>query len=575
MILFAALLCASLLFVACGEPQEGNADSTPATNGGKPTDMVIADATEQDTKKHEIHNYFDLVSEQKDVLLSTVTRIDGEVISYDREYNLAVICKKDLDLYNRVTETWNVYDLNSGKIIHTESVTNAYMAEASEKTELTVTIEYPVIRVERKYGIDTEETPATYEVSYFMAKDGSGEAIHTTTEKEFAMHNYQNGLVCVEMGDKMFWIDKNLEIIRSVETIFAGGYDVEVFSSEYKGYLYSWEKQNGEIFNDELNNELLIFNHEGMVSARYLADKDSFIKVFVLNNGNALVQEYKRVTIYDKYDFVLNGTRYTVKSSIVDHVTGATETVEPGFIVSSLVTKYYQGKNDVEQLVLTGADNYAYLYNYANGYVAKHASLSVLDNSLKKLFTLENETYGVDFSTGVFAIRDDMYGTTVKTEDNYYSALFDLDGNLISYINGVRYATDKYIITDTAIYDYNMKSVFNVQDSGMSYAHFEDNVIYLSYNNYETGAVEYYAIRSDSKTPELFADGVKFTVNESVIGEGYYTLYDVERDVYVIYNSNGDALITSYENIRSSVDMSDVRLFSTTFNGEKIVYVVK
>lgn len=567
-ILIAAFLSLSLLFVACKKPQEGSETDTATPEAVKPEDMTIADAEEQDTAKYEIHNYFDLKSDKEDPAPSAVSRIEGDLVSYDRMHNLAVICEKDLDLQNMVTETWKVYDLATDTVIHTETVTNAYKAEATQRTNLSVTVQYPVIRVSRSYntGVIEEngESEYTFNVSYYLARDNGGMALHTTEDTEFNIYNYSNGLVCVELGDKMFWIDKNLEVVRSIETIFANGYDVEGFDSEYKGYLYSYDDE-----------ELLIFNREGKVSATYKAGKDSRITVSVLGNGNALVQELTSVTIYDSYDFVLRGERYTVKSSIIDFITGATEEVDIDFLVTNLTSSYWQERNEPEDLILKNADNFGYVYNFANGCIAKSASLCVLDNSLNKLFTLKNENYGVDFAYGTFAIRDDLYIATVNTDGREYAAIFNLKGELISYINNNVTFTDKYIVSDTTVYDYNMNPVFDIEGSGMSVKYVTDDTIYLSYNNFKTGAVEYYVIRSDSKSPELLADGVNYRLVINQTGRDCYVLYDVERDAYVAYNDNGEELIVSYEPFFSINKLENVMLFRTTFNGEAVVYVVK
>ena len=574
LILLAAILSFALLFVSCA-PAATDTDTssesatTPTaseTESEKADDEAIADAAEQDTEKHEIHNYFDLVSEEDDVLLSQVSRLEGELVGADSAHNLVILRDKNLDSMNQIIDTWTVYDLAADKAIFTDKVIYPYMAEPFEKTGLTVSLNYPVIQTVRTTCYETEEGvyDYSYDVSYYLANaEEYKEAIHTTDTRDFDIHKYDNGLVCVELGDKMFWIDKNLEIVRSADAIFANGYDVDAFDSEYKGYLYSYNEK-----------ELLIFNRSGIVSGRYVAGNDSMINSFVLNNGNVLIQELTVVGIYDSCDFVLEGTRIAVKSFIMNFISGECEEIDLDFVVSSIVTKYYQDKNDESNLVLVGADNYGYVYDFANGYIAKGASLCVFDDSMNKLFALENDTYGIDIDEDVYAIRDDLYTTTVKTEGAYYTAIFTLDGELVSYVNGEVSLTDKYIVSNTAIYDYNMNKVFDVIGNGYTFGDVIGNDIYLTKNNFTTGAEEVYVIHSDSKAPELFADGVSFKV-DTVSDAGYYVLYDIERDVYVAYNLNGEELIVSHNEFYGIGECEDACVFATVFNGELVMYVVK
>ncbi len=574
LILLVAVLSLTVLFIACDQTQP-EAPSETGTQGEtveSTEEGTIAEIfDEQETAKHEIHNYFDLVVEEDELPFEQISRLDGEIVSVDSEHNLAVISTKDLDNDNMVHETVTVYDLLTGEAILTKSVSNAYMAKEDDKTVLDVSIEYPVIRVcYTSCEEDGGYYDYSYEVSYYQAKK-DGECIHTTTDNSFSYSYFDNGLVCFEMGDRVVWIDGDMDVIRTVESVVANGYDVNGFNSEYKGYLYSWNEE-----------ELLIFNRSGVVSGKYLAGNDSTISVNVLNNGNALIQEFTEVGIYDSCDFVLEGVRYVMKSSIMNFITGELTEIDLDMVVSEVVTRYEQESNEENSLVLINdSENYGYVYKVANGKISVRAELCVLDNELNVIFTLKNDTVGVCLEAGITPMNDSLYTAVVLSGKVAHAEIFDLDGNSISHffsalgltssVNAT--VTDKYIVTEETIYDYRLNPLYSIVDNGYVYLGVENDNIYLQKRNFETGAVEIYVITPESSAPELFVDGVDYKFYD--VGEGYYVLLDIENEVYRLYNTEGVELLVSHEYLYVSDASDDGLLVATTFGGEDVVYVIK
>ena len=573
LILLLAVLSLAVLFVACDQTQTeapsetGTQSETVVENNEEQTIGEIA--TEQETVKHEIHDYFDLVDKVEDPIFTEISRLDGNIVSEDIRYNLVAISTKDLDNQNIVTETVTVYDLLTGETILTQSVSNAYMADDEDFVELSVTIDYPIIRV--SYTSCEEEDgnlEYSYEVSYYQSKK-DGECIFTTTDDSYEYEVLDNGLSRIVMGDKTFWIDGDGDVVRSIETIVAGGYDQVNVNSEYKGYIYSWN-----------NKELLIFNRSGIVSGRYLAGSDATISVNVLNNGNALIQEFTEVTVYDSYDFALNGTRYVMKSYVMNFITGEATEIDLNMVISSVITKYEQDANDERMFILTkGSENYGYVYRVANGSIAVNAELCVLDNDVNILYTLKNDTFGLALEMGVIPLNDNVYMAVVNTNGYEHFEMFDLEGNSISQslsMVGTAFdasLTDKYIVTDNVIYDYGMNPVYSIIENGYYLIGVENENIYLGKRNFATGAVETYVITPESKTPELFIDDRTYDLDD--VGYGYYVLYDVEQDVYRLYNIEGVELLVSHESLYVSIASEEIVLVSTTFNGEDVIYVIK
>jgi len=591
--LLVAILSLAILFAACdstgGEELSGTgsdsgteASTAGGTESGADTDTDASTADEGETEivdeqenaNHEMHSYFDLDDKAEADPLASISRIDGEIVQVDDENNLAVIVRKDLDNMSNVVKTVEVYDLLTGEVIRTDSVTYPYGGYPNDIVELDVSIIYPVIKVQKTSrtvtdngvdiddrGDDTYET--SYSVSYYLAcKDG--ELLHSTDSTECDTYEYDNGLVCVEMGDRLVWIDKNLNQIRQVEKIFADyNYSVYpwMFDSEYKGYLYSYD-----------DSSLMIFNHAGMACGTYRAGEDSRISCFVLDNGDVLIQEFTSVGIYESCDFVIMGTRYTMKSMIMDVVDGSVTEVELDFIVNDLESEYGQESHEPRIKLANGRDNLAVVYKVADGYVSQYASVCVLDNDCNVVYTVKNDTDGVTFEYGMTYIGNGKYIAGMNSDGYYWEAIFDLDGNFISAVSFASNITDKYIVSDKAIYNYKMELVYDMEANGYIYEGIACNKIYLSKINFESGAEELYVFTYGAKQPELLVDGIQEELEYA--DEYVYVVYNVEDDVYVVYNHADEELLVSHERVME-FECDGVYLISTTFNGEPVVYVVK
>ena len=577
--LLAAVLSMLFIFVACDGETETEAPSdtdkvvetvTDAESTGE-TDVDTTSDTEtktpeETTAPHEIHNYFDILQEKSDIPLDDVSRIDGQIDAYYPDDNLAVISKKDLDTMNNVVHTIDVVDLITGETLMTKSISNPYGASYEDVTTLKIEVDYPIIRVEKKYYEEVGEGfyldyDTKYSVEYYLAEK-DGELLHTTDKTYWDVQEFGNGLVRAQLANEIKWIDKNLDVIRTVKTIASTGYDVESFDFEYKGYMYT-----------STDTKLMIFNRSGICCAIYTADDNSEMNYFVLNNGNVLVQEITPVSNFESCDFVLNGNRFILKSSIVNFVNGETTEIELGFLVDSLETKYYQKAVESNALILKkGYENYATVYNVANGSIAKHADLVVVSNELEVLFTFSNDAEGVDLAyDDIWYVTDDYYA--IYVDDYSYVggyAIFDYYGELISYVvDSAEMIGNGYFVTANGIYDVNMDLVIDLLAEGYS----DRNNGFFSKMNYKTGGEEYYLFSAQSEEMKMVADGVDMTFVDST--SSIYVLYDVENDVYVAYNMWGDELVVSYEELTLYDVNDEFNFISTNLDGKSIIYIVK
>ena len=545
-----AVLSLSLLLISCSEANESNGEDVPPIS----PDSGVS----QNAIAHEIRDYFVLEGELETANYSQISRINGEIVDKDTEHNLLAVKTKDLDVKNRVKETIKVYDLNTGDVINVQSVTNDLYADAKKKTELSVDIDYPIIRVVRK-SVD-EDDKLTYDVSYYLAKNDS-KSIHSSDNNAYEMKRFENGLVACKMGDEVLWIDKDMEIVRTVDAVVANGYEIDSFNAEYEGYVYVWN-----------SNSIQIFDRSGICCAAHKLSDSIWMSCYVLNNGNVLIQEREKVDEFTPCDFILRSERYTVTSYIMGYKDGAITPVELDYLVVDLETAYDEEYYLPFELA-EGRANGAFILRFANEMLAVSSEYVVMNDAIEIEYSLKNTTPGV-YLTSAYALNANYYVAYVEAGGCTRPYIFDLDGNKISaYADG--YVNGKFIVTEGAIYDYSMNVLIDLEKSDVKYENIvvdemTDNV-YLSKFNYQTAQEEWYLFDGTAAEPRLFTDGK----DSQFMGAGNGICVTVSDDnVYTLFSADGTELLVTYGFPR--IDMFDeLIVISTEFEGDPVVYVLK
>lgn len=569
--LLAAMLSFALLFSAC----EGTApvtDGAGTSGSGQETTAKAPEKTQKETGKQEvsqdpIHQYFDLIDEEDKIAYAKVERMDGELLEYDREHHLVSILTKELDTENKVIETVKVYDLKTGEVINEQSVSNLLYAPEVERVELDVDIEYPVIRVS-KQSWDKDAERSVYDVSYYLAKKDA-EVLRQTNKGNYSVKYFDNDLVAVDMGDDVLWIDRNMEIVRTVDSVVANGYPIEGFGAEYQGYLYAWNQQ-----------ELQVFNRAGMCCATYTIDHVGMLSPHVLDDGDVLIQDLEFVDEFTACDFVLYGQRCLLKSYVMSFLDGTVKEVDLDYVVDSLDTAYGD-ETEMPFELAEDRENQALIYRFANGQLSHFAEYVVMNNDLTIEYTLKNETVGVVLEDA-YAISNDFYIAPIKTGGFAQDHIFSFDGKPITpYVDG--WVNEKYIVTESAIYDFNMKKVFEIKgsafDGGNLMVDTKSCNVFLSKANFETGKTEWYLFNGEEDEPVLLTDGAKSTL--SWVGDGCYVLETGLRNTelsgkeYTVCSADGTVLMMTACSDLSIRHLDGMLLVTAEFEGNPIVYVVK
>ena len=578
-ILLAALLCLTMLITACadaGVPDDS--ETTPDASSDSATTTVDGESgdseetTEEEVTlpeeiKHEVHDWFVLMDKDGPENLSDISRIEGEVIRQDLDHNLVVIRDRDLDSYNNVVTKLSVYNvLTNETLVEAEAKSPLYCQVEEDEVNLSVTINYPVIRVLKSYYVNDEPV---FDADFYLAKAGEGNCIHSIEQADadlisssFRLENLYNGLVKVTLGDTVMWIDRDMQIIRSVPAIAQNGYATN-FSGEYQGCLYTLDEDY-----------VRVFNRQGLCSAEYLLQDvvNGYLESFILDNGNVLIHEYTYKKDYEAYDFAIDGDRFTVKSFVLDFDEGTLTEVDLDFVVTGVQTAYGDtdtGRFDMKLAV--GLDNQAYIHRFANGSINTYPEYVVLSNDLEVQYTLKNTTLGVDMAT--LAVIDNYhYSAYVDAGVGAGYYVFDLDGNVVAYDVDGYLSGGFQMIGNGYFYNGAGELVFDASAEDYRVLGISDYMITISKRNLVTGGFEAFLMDLRTKKKVQISDGIETTLAGS--GDGYYTIRDINTGIYTVYTMDGAALLVSAEACTVTI-YDDIYLIETYFDGEAVLYVVK
>ena len=599
LILLAAILSLTMLAAACTNVGDTSADTSDGTSTD--TSVSTSDSTSDDTTDgtdgdgtesvageeeqepetdaaHELHDWFILKEEDELKNLSNVTRLEGEIVEADFEHNLIVVQNLDLDKYNNVVKKLTVINVLTGeKLAEAEATYPLNTPVEEDQVTLSVDIRYPVIQITKFYYVDDK---AVYDADYYLAKADKNNCIHSMDQADpalvpadFSVNSVQNGLVKATMSDKVMWIDKDLNVVRTADAIVENGY-ANSFDAEYQGCLYTFDDEDtGNICT------VRVFNRQGLCSAEYSCKdlKDTRLFAHVLDNGNVLIQQETKVDEYTVCDYTIEGDRYTIKSMILDFDNGTLTEIDLDFVVRGLATKYAQNRdhNSFPFDLVAGKENQAYIYRFVNGSINTYPEYVVMSNELKVEYSVKNPTRGVNLST-IRVIDNRHYSALVDSGLVSGRYVFDLDGNIVSYNVSATNVGNYRVTYDGYVYNAEGKLVYDANANGYVYERSTADRFYLSKVNYVTGGTEtYYVMYKDlasgNVTPVLLADGVEQSV--PYMDDDVYVLYDEEAETYTVCATDGTELLVT-SRLTSVEAYEDYVVIGTVFDGKDLIYVL-
>ena len=205
----------------------------------------------------------------------------------------------------------------------------------------------------------------------------------------------------------------------------------------------------------------------------------------------------------------------------------------------------------------------------------------VLSNDLAIEYTVKNTTPGREFDT-ITLINAQLYSMDVSEGGSYQTYLFDLDGKMITPITDDYEFIDNYIVTENAIYDYDMQVVYEIPNTyDFVSADQDSNRIYFARTNFETGLLEISLFDGEKKEPVIWNDGSK-EVFYTMFDDGIYLTYNIENETYNLYAADDTQLVSIFA---QTLDIESLfRIYYTNngclvmegeFNGNDFVFIIK
>ena len=533
--------------------------------------------------------------------LSNIYQLEGTLESYNEEFNVVALRSEQLDAQLGISSSVSIYDLTTGMLVHRiDDQKSYYSGFVSYRVSLDY---YPVIETSVSY-YDTDEDGNEFlrtKYSYCMRTDIGITSLGLESEDQIKAATVSNMYV-YGISDTIFWINRDFEIVRRTNADISGSYTsfyslVNYFGidAEFGGYLYTWEFT-------QTSRDILVYDKNGVCITKYSfpektmafidGDYDSSIinpKVFVLNNGNLLVQvcteaEEDATT----WDITYSGMRFNVSTAIVNYVTGEATAIDCNFIVCELESAYARfnsTKSDFAFKLAEGYENQAYIVKFANGYLDDELYYTVMDNSLNIEYTLNNAYLAklCAYEINVDTIAPDGYVATVWDNGTYVDYKFDYEGRVIGMV-GATYSEvfGGYYVTDIGIYTLGGECKFNFEENGFvpnltgigrhsSVANVSNGNVYLSKMNFQTGGYEIYALNTTDWTTTLMMDGVDTFYFED--GEGYLITYNEDTDVSSLYNANNELILK----VRGEMELTaceDCVFVTVTVGNQDYLYAI-
>lgn len=545
--------------------------------------------------------------EDDTAVFDNVYQIDGKIVSKNKEANVIAVESEEADSSGYVKKTVSVYDLVTGKKLYSDYVTVSDNSSAPQSEIIADVSAYPLVQIGVNswsfYYDSNHPDGGYYQPNWYYRYVFVGETTYRSLGNQTNNGTYDiqkvGNLYIVKLEDAVYWLkgDAMQEFHKDMADV-ANSYIQYLsldkyfsFDAEYNGYLYAWQF-------DELHRNIMVFDQKGICAVQYnhpnnvlgtvgggtLVDP----KIHVLDNGNILVQECYLAEDGATYDFIYNNWQVTLKTKIIDYITGSVSEVDFDALILGMQSRYDVVSADIAPILpFTLNEGYANLVVYtpiADRRITAYTNVSVVDDSFNVVYNFVNdELSSKNMFGGIVKANEDYYISQVYVGGEERLAVYDYYGELVRYLPEKYLAlTDEYVVINSGIYDFDGKQVLDFQktvlagsmpmDRGEMFGVATDGkTIYVSVQSFGTDAAATYAFNAETGKLELVADGINTKVK--TVGNGYVVVYDIENENTSIVNSEGKTLLK----VQGAVDVSsleDVIYVETAVYGEGVVYVV-
>ena len=280
----------------------------------------------------------------------------------------------------------------------------------------------------------------------------------------------------------------------------------------------------------------------------------------VLDNGNIAIQELEFLFNENQVgDVIIGGEYFDLRTTVVNVATGAETDVDFNHVIMNAYTSADLAKYRLD--VTENTKNLLVAYVIENKYLEEgKVKFLVVDNDLNIAFDTP-KTYPIQVDS---VTVDNIYASNVdfisfeNIDDGYLAinvsavedkAIINVNGDIVSFVENTDKILEGMVVTDVAVYDYYLKSLFNFKDNNTEFVCIVGNSVIVK--NLPTDENRDYYVVSYQK---LTINDNGRIVSERVFDENHtfdrvvgdvVVMKSVTNGKYVIYNSDCKHILTT------------------------------
>ena len=396
-----------------------------------------------------------------------------------------------------------IYNIDSANVVYTQEL------GAVDSRSLNVNIE--------SFGeqdLFTVKVHNNYEFESISLYDQNGTLI-ATSQKDTTPENICNELIVFDnavytLGKNGF--EKTADLDGTLKRLpTSSGVDTLHVS---KKYVYAVD-----------DDEVTVYTQKGEFKYGYTAPsyaEDTYISV--IDNGKIAVQYKKELPDQStKFDLIKNDVKYDLVTLIIDPANGKVKSKNVDFLIGGLSSSYELSRSDTDVFKDDFNGNIAVIVPIEEDGTVNENSYEIVelynDLKIRASFSgiLDYDTNLGEFEIvcdGVMAVADD-FGNLVFIKKN--------GKKLASFKNDSLHYSERFIVTDTAIYDYSINTLYEYEKNGYEFVTLSKMFVILRKDS------EYFKFTIEMQAPEKINgtntgdkyEGVKLGMYCVKRGEGY------------------------------------------------------
>ncbi len=386
------------------------------------------------------------------------------------------------------------------------------------------------------YSLETQTVVYTKTVALTSADSVSlacGQIIDLSSDKYF-LYDKTGKKITEGNGASTFSTKANLVILdNTVYRINDYTYAIEdsFTYSSISGELPSFTYWNDNYYYLEVEKDLFVYSNKCELLHVYTVPAGAEYGFFYLYDGSVMIQ-YSMALPDDaaKYDILSNSgeKKYDLHTLVLDPKDGDTKEYEVSWLVGNVIAV------DDENIRLDYLDdsvkNIAYV-NTINDYrVDTNIQVYSIDSKCNVKGSLSNQLAGQ--KSMLIPFGNEKYLCESRNGNVY---LLDKNGKNIGAINNYKGYNTHYLATETAVYDFSLAKVLDMDD--MKYSDATSELIFFTNDDGKCTAV-----KSDGTTITV-ADGNN-TLFAGVIEGDIYAISRPSEGTYSYYDASGNLLVS-------------------------------